>query len=183
MNKNLTLGFCTAAICLIVIIVFHAQSLPMAPADGGTLSFLPAVLDQGTPTPTPTATATATPTSLPDTATPPATNTTEPMPGQNVQCQASGSAQICTSVSDANPARYTTVTVYGRLIVSGAGQAGQSMSTTWHYKTSTPGCTGTTDAGGLAQCSRYISGATAGYQVNVDVSISGYGATTWFTPQ
>ena len=57
------------------------------------------------------------------------------------------------------------------------------MSATWHYKTTTSSCDGTTNLGGLASCSQSIGQATIGYQVNVDVSINGYVATTWFTPQ
>ncbi|HVN53469.1 MAG TPA: hypothetical protein VMT46_03990 [Anaerolineaceae bacterium] len=103
--------------------------------------------------------------------------------GENVQCAASGPAQICAWVSNGSPRQNSTVTVYGRLLVNNVGQAGQSMATTWHYKTTTPTCPGLTEGTGIASCSRSIGGATVGYQVNVDVSIGGYGVTTWFIPQ
>jgi hypothetical protein len=48
----------------------------------------------------------------------------------------------------------------------------------------TPTCdTGVTGANGIASCTRSIGGATAGFQVNVDVQISGHQVTTWFVPQ
>jgi len=70
-----------------------------------------------------------------------------------------------------------------RLRINGVGQANQAMNTTWHYKTTTSYCSGTTGSTGLASCSRNIGNATVGYTVNVDVAIGGYSVTTWFTPQ
>ena len=67
--------------------------------------------------------------------------------------------------------------------VNQIGQANQPMTATWHYRTTTPSCGGTMDPGGVGSCSRYISSATIGYQVNIDLSINGYEVTTWFTPQ
>lgn len=106
-----------------------------------------------------------------------------PMSGANVVCNQIGSTQICASVSSGSPSQYSTVTVYGRLLVNGVGQSGQTMSTTWHYKTTTSTCSGSTNASGMAQCSRSIGRATKGYRVNVDVEIGGHTVTTWFTPQ
>jgi hypothetical protein len=128
----------------------------------GTPSFLPLIVKAAaTPTLAPTAT--------------PVTS--------NLQCQTYGPTQICAMVLNGYPPQNSTETVYGRLIISGVPQAGQIMSTTWHYQTATSSCGGTTDVGGLAWCSQFIGQATSGYQVNVDVSINGYSATTWFTPR
>ena len=105
------------------------------------------------------------------------------MPGYNIVCNQIGNAQICASVSNATPAQYSNVTVYGRLLVNGVGQSGLTMNTSWHYKSTVSYCSGVTDANGLAQCTRDISRATEGYQVNVDVAFQSYSARTWFTPQ
>src|SRR5579859_2427064 len=173
-----------ASLCLTLCLAIAAVAWTIAPAAAqqvspvglaGTPNFLPLVLGQPTDTLVPSPT--LAPTATPVTPEPP------PMLGQNVQCQTQGPVQICASVDDASPARYTTVTVYGRLYVDGFGVQGISMSANWHYKTTNPSCGGTTDSGGLSSCSRYISGATAGYQVNIDVSIEGYNTTTSFTPQ
>ena len=148
--------------------------------DGSTYSLLPSITDYFLFLPV--IQRSLPPTPIPPPLTPTASPPPAPMPGYNVACQQYGTAQICGSVSNPNPARYTTVTVYGRLVVNGVGQANQTMNTTWYYKTTTSSCSGTTGPGGLAECSRYISGATAGYQVNVGTTVAGYGATTWFTP-
>ena len=67
--------------------------------------------------------------------------------------------------------------------MNGVGQSGQTITTPWHYKRTTSYCSGITHVNGLAECTRYIGGASRGYQVNVDVEIGGYTVTTWFTPQ
>jgi beta-lactamase superfamily II metal-dependent hydrolase len=106
-----------------------------------------------------------------------------PMPGENVQCNVVGNAEICASVSESNPTQYSDVTVYGRLTINGVGQQGKAMNSTWHYKTTTSYCdSGITGADGLASCERFISRATVGFTVNIDVSIEGYGVTTSITP-
>ena len=91
--------------------------------------------------------------------------------------------QLCAWVFNRTPPRFSTVTVYGRLLVGGSGQAGQVMETTWHYLTTTSHCDGLTGSDGVAHCSRSIGGATAGYQVNIDVEIEGQTVTTWFVPE
>jgi competence protein ComEC len=157
--------------------------------------YLPVIMRHFAP-PTPTPTATVTPISTPTptlpptpTATPMPTNTPTPtktptpIPSDNMRCQSSGAAEICAWVSNGHPSRYSTVTVFGRLLVNGVGQSGLTMETIWHYKTTISYCSGTTGPNGVAQCSRSIGGATIGYQVNIDVVISGYQVTTWFTPQ
>lgn len=106
------------------------------------------------------------------------------MPGENVHCQAYGEVEICASVSNANPPRYSNVTVYGRLVINGEPQAGNVMLSTWRYKTTASYCdTGITGPGGLASCERYIGGASAGYPVDIDVIIDGYSVKTGFTPR
>ncbi len=103
--------------------------------------------------------------------------------GANLQCHTTGLAEICAWVSTSSPGPNAEVTVFGRLLVSGAGGAGQTMTATWHYKTTNSSCSAQTDSSGTASCSRSIGKAAPGFQVNVDVSIAGYSATTWFTPQ
>lgn len=116
---------------------------------------------------------------LPVVAAPPA-----PMPGYNVRCVQNGNAQMCASVSAPTPAQYTSVTVYGRLLVNGVGQAGLPMSSAWKYKSTPPACnSGVSGADGVASCSRQIGAATLGYTVNITASIGGYTASTSFTPQ
>jgi hypothetical protein len=60
------------------------------------------------------------------------------------------------------------------------------MTSVWYYKTTTSGCSGASDSTGTASCTRDISSATAGYFVNVHVSMSysgiPYSADTGFTP-
>jgi len=181
---------------VLTVAAFLGQGGARTAAEGqGTIPrpiYLPLVMAAPTPTPTPVPTDTPTPapTSTPmplptATSTPTATPTPGPgpMPGVNVQCSQVGNVEICASVANAFPAQRTTQTVYGRLLINGAGQAGQVMNTTWHYKTTDPTCQGVTGSNGVAQCSRDIGRATVGYQVNIDVNINGYQVVTWFTPQ
>jgi hypothetical protein len=104
------------------------------------------------------------------------------MPGQNLVCATSGKAQICASISNKLPAQYSNVTIYGQLKVNGIVQKGKTMSAVWHYKTTTPICSGLTASTGWASCTRFISRATKGYKVRVVVTINGYVVTTSFTP-
>lgn len=141
--------------------------------------YLPVILKPQPPPPTPTPTVTMTPTR-----TPTATATTVPPPsGVNVVCNWFGEAQICAWVSNGTPAQNSTVTVYGRLLINNVPQVNRSLTATWRYKTTSPTCQGMTNSAGVASCSRSIGGATVGYQVNVDVVIDGYQATTWFVPR
>ena len=91
-------------------------------------------------------------------------------------------SQMCASVSNWAPTRNSNVTGYGRLLVNGVGQGSQGMTATWHYESTTPTCTATTGSDGIASCTRNISSATVGYQVNVGMQIGGYSTQTWFTP-
>lgn len=149
-------------------------------------TWLPLVVGQpDAPAPTPTATPQPSPS---PTATLPPQPSPSPTPvpppdGDNVVCQSFGSDQLCGWVSNGTPSQYSTVTVYGRLLTGGVGQADQLMETAWHYRTTTSYCEGTTGSDGIAQCSRSIGGASVGFQVDVDVEIGGHLVTTWFTPE
>ena len=107
----------------------------------------------------------------------------DPIDGDNVVCQEVGETELCAWVSNGTPPRFSTVTVYGRLLTNGVGQSGLVMETTWHYRTTTSYCDGLTAADGIADCSRSIGGASADYQVNIDVEIEGQTVTTWFVPE
>lgn len=161
-----------------------------------TVTVMPTPTDTPTPTatatrtptatltPTATVTPTATPTSTP-TRTPTATATrTNPTPpsGANVDCRTNGAAQICAWVSNGSPSQHANVTVYGRLYQGGSPVVSASMHTTWHYKTTTPTEDCTTGYDGIGSCTRNIGNASKGYRVWVDVTISGYYASTSFTP-
>ena len=85
------------------------------------------------------------------------------------------------SVSTSSPADYTTVDVYVHTA------AGASVTTVAHYKTTDHPQTAVADGAGQATIAYDISGATPGYQVAVDVSVSSGSRTaqcsTSFTPQ
>lgn len=168
-------------VCLICIAILPSSYAGNTPTELTLtpMAYLPLVQRQSTPTISPTPTASPTPTRTP---TPTATPTIEPPIGNNVRCRLDLDTQICAWVSAGNPPQNSTVTVYGRLLVNSIGQANQPMATTWHYKTTTADCSGTTGANGIAQCSRDIGRATIGYQVNIDVTINNHTITTWFTP-
>ena len=51
---------------------------------------------------------------------------------------------VSASVSNASPAQYSNVTVYGTFKNNGQPVSGVQMDTTWHYKTTTSSCSGTT---------------------------------------
>jgi beta-lactamase superfamily II metal-dependent hydrolase len=97
-----------------------------------------------------------------------------------------GQIEVTTWLSNSTPSQYSTVTVYGRITGAGVGIAGVPMHTTWHYKTTTSYCDGTSGSDGIASCSRYISGATKGYYVSIAVGFTYQGqqhyASTGFTP-
>jgi hypothetical protein len=87
----------------------------------------------------------------------------------------------CTAaVSSSSPADYTTVSIYVRTA------AGASVTTVAHYKTTSHDKSAIADAAGQATIAYYISGATPGYTVMVDVAVSAGSKTascsTSFTP-
>jgi hypothetical protein len=113
---------------------------------------------------------------------PPAAPTATAVPVNNYAASA--------SVDNAAPHHNQTVTVLGTVRSgNGAGVAGAEMRTIWHYKSTDSGCNGgPTDANGNARCSRDISTASYGFQVNIDVTfLLPNGQTlqtrTSFTPQ
>jgi len=96
--------------------------------------------------------------------------------------------QVTASVSNTSPTQNSRVTVTARLTNNGQGVAGATLDTTWHYKTSTPGCTGgPSGADGTVSCTRDIGTASKGYTVVIDVRVSyqgrTYTTTTSFTPR
>ncbi len=99
-----------------------------------------------------------------------------------------GTLTVEAEPSDPEPCRYTDVTIVTRVTdTNGTGVANATVRTTWHYKTSAPDENATTDDRGWANVTRYISGASAGYTVEVEVQAwtadHGGQTTTRFTPQ
>ncbi len=90
--------------------------------------------------------------------------------------------------SDPEPCRHTDVTIHAQVIDgNGTGVSNATVETTWRYKTSSPQETATTDTAGWGNTTRYISGASAGYTVEVEVRAwtadHGGQTTTGFTPR
>jgi hypothetical protein len=88
----------------------------------------------------------------------------------------------CTaSVSNSHPADYTTTDVNVHTAV------GAEVFTVAHYKTVNRACFRVAGSGGRATVAYYVSGATPGYRVVVDVTVvSGHQAnscSTSFTPR
>jgi hypothetical protein len=113
---------------------------------------------------------------------PPAAPTATAVPVNNYVASA--------SVDNATPHHNQTVTVLGTVKSgNGAGVAGAEMRTIWHYKSTDSGCNGgPTNASGVATCSRDISTASYGFQVNIDVTFllpngQTLQTSTSFTPQ
>ena len=95
--------------------------------------------------------------------------------------------EVQAQADPANPKRYSNVTI--RVTVtdgSGRPVAGASVTTVAHYKTTDTTKHGTSGADGKCNIVYYISGATAGYRVFVDVTAQKGGktdtATTSFVP-
>jgi hypothetical protein len=84
------------------------------------------------------------------------------------------------SVSDSSPADYTTVSIYVHTA------AGASVTTVAHYKTTDHQKSAVATPTGQATIAYYVSGATPGYTVAVDVTSSAGGVSahcaTSFTP-
>ncbi len=168
-----------------------------------TATRTPVPTDTPRPTHTPTRTSTPMPTSTPTTHTPMRTSTlmpkstSTPIP-TSTQIPAATTApqptsppvaacEIAAWVNDENPARRQHVYVYGKLICDGQPVAGAPMHVVWNYKSTTESCDGVTDATGISVCERSIGGASKGYYVRLDVTIThngqNYYASTGFTPR
>lgn len=96
--------------------------------------------------------------------------------------------QVAASVSNSTPTDNSRVTVTARLTQGGKGVSGATMSTTWHYKTTTSACTGgPSGTDGAMSCTRDISRATKGYTVENTVTVTYQGqafrTSTGFIPR
>jgi hypothetical protein len=89
-----------------------------------------------------------------------------PAPASAKPARHSGSLSCGASVSNSSPADYTTVDIYVRTA------AGASVTTSAHYKTTDHPKSTTANSAGHATIEYYISGATPGYPVDVDVTVS-----------
>ena len=91
------------------------------------------------------------------------------------------------SASPADPCQYTTVTLSAHVSRAGAAVSGVLVEAVLHFKTTDSQKNGTTGAAGGASIDYYISGATAGYIVTVDLTASEgrqtAHASTQFTPK
>ena len=91
-----------------------------------------------------------------------------------------GSLSCHASVSDSSPSDYSTVDIYVRTA------SGAAVSTVAHYKTTDHPKSAMANSAGNATVSYYISGATPGYTVDVDVTVSAGSrsahCSTSFTP-
>ena len=100
-----------------------------------------------------------------------------PAPAQT----ATSSGLTCSAtVSNGSPADYSTVDITVHTA------AGATVTTVAHYKTTSHQLTAVADASGVATVAYYISGATPGFTVEVDVSAAAgsqsAGCSTSFTP-
>ncbi len=149
----------------------------------------PATPNSGVPTPTqPAAQPTNTP-AVPPTATP-APQPPPPGGAPPLTCSAPA-GQYCAAaeVSDPTPPPSSSEILTARLLKGGQPVQGATMSTTWHYKTTSSSCDGgATDASGYASCTKPIGRPSKGYMVKIDVAFTVNGAVvartqTEFTPQ
>jgi hypothetical protein len=96
-------------------------------------------------------------------------------------------AEVRASVSNSAPLQDSPVTVSAQLTSHGQPVVNVPMTATWHYKTSTPSCIGTTGANGVASCTRYIGGASHGYRVKISIRFAwnnqAYTGEASFTPR
>ena len=89
-----------------------------------------------------------------------------PAPAPRKPATHSGSLSCSASVSNSSPADYTTVDIYVRTA------AGASVTAVAHYKTTDHEKSTSASSTGHATIAYYISGATPGYTVDVDVTVS-----------
>ena len=91
-----------------------------------------------------------------------------------------GALRCVAAVSSTSPADYTTVDVYVRTA------SGASVTTVAHYRTTDNQKAAVADGAGRAVVAYFISGATPGYKVRVDVTTTAAGrrstCSTSFTP-
>ena len=111
----------------------------------------------------------------------PSPSPTTPTPSPSPSPTHTAPALSCTaSMSNTRPADYTT----DYLQVTTAPYA--AVAAVAHYRTTDTGKNGQADGNGNAAIGYYISGATAGYTVHVDVTVTSHGQTascsTSFTP-
>ena len=111
------------------------------------------------------------------------TSTVIPLTGENQQCKTIGDAQICATISSANPsANLNYLTVRGRLLIDGEAQTGMNMSTTWYFPEETANCDGgVTNNEGIAACNLALPAFDRRYRVDIYVTIGEYTVSTWFT--
>jgi hypothetical protein len=105
-----------------------------------------------------------------------------PVPRATVPSTHSATLTCSASVSNSSPTDYSTVDV-----IVGTGLSGATVTATAHYKSTDTTHTGTAASNGVATIPFHIARATVGYQVRVDVTVSGAGSTsscsTAFTPR
>jgi len=146
-----------------------------------TATRTPVPTDTPHPTQTSTQTSTPTPTLIPTSTQIPVTTAPQPTSPPVAACE------ITAWVNDESPAQRQHVYVYGKLICDGQPIASAPMHVVWHYKSTAESCDGVTDETGTAVCERSIGGASKGYYVQLDVTITyngqNYDASTGFTPQ
>ena len=103
-----------------------------------------------------------------------------PTPAPSTPARHSGSLSCTASVSNSSPADYSTVDIYVR-----TGSVA-SVTTVAHYKTTNHQKSTTANSAGQATIAYYISGATPGYTVEIDVTVSAGSrsshCSTSFTP-
>ena len=96
--------------------------------------------------------------------------------------------KVSASISNSTPAKDSRVTASCKAFdQKGAPISGAKATFSWHYKTTTPVESETTDSIGVARCTRDIGNATSGYYVRITISVSYKGVVlttgTGFTPQ
>lgn len=121
------------------------------------------------------------------TAAPSPTPAPTPTPTPTAPPALQGPLSVTAVVSDDTPCRYTTVTITVTVRdANGAAVGGAAVESQWRYRTTTSSEAGTTNASGVAQLSRGISSASAGYRVDVDITATKDGVAgtsmTSFTP-
>ena len=103
-----------------------------------------------------------------------------PAPARTKPSRHPRSLSCSASVSNSSPADYTSVDIYVRTV------PGASVTTVAHYKTTDHQKSTTAGSAGQATIAYYISGATPGYTVEVDVTVSAGSrssrCSTSFTP-